>query len=382
MIYPSGMRLPRGNHNNAEDFPAAGEPDPVNLIETGIPGPTRGGWCRGGEAHALSCVGFKPHDQPVLDAHGALIRMRYTPTVHPSHHLTSLDNPRVKVVVRLRGQRERRQRGRFIAEGVREVSRALEAGLAMEALYGCPERLGDQHESILAGLCRLAKTNSRSTPAAVFTVTTALMAKMAYRQNPEGVLAVFQTPSWDLQTLVEARVASQTDEPDLWLVAVGTQKPGNLGAMVRSAAAAGCHGVLVVDGVVDALNPNAIRASTGAVFRLPTVGTTRDAAASFLTDRGVLVVAATPQASLPYTQADFTGPVALVIGPEHEGLGPAWLKAAGPGATMARSGFPTQFELGCQVRIPMHGHGVDSLNASAAAAVLMFEAVRQRCPQA
>ncbi|MCX5660446.1 MAG: hypothetical protein NTW19_12090 [Planctomycetota bacterium] len=149
---------------------------------------------------------------------------------------------------------------------------------------------------------------------------------------------------------------------ELWLVAVWTQKPGNLGAMARSAEAAGATGLLVADAVVDAFNPNALRSSTGAVLAFPILGGTTPEILAFLAGRGVRVYAASPEATTPYSRVDLVGPTALVIGPEDSGLDDRWRAAATSGL----------------IAIPMRGKLVDSLNASACAAVLLFEAVRQR----
>lgn len=270
-------------------------------------------------------------------------------------HLTSPANPRVKTVLQLREQRGRRRSGLFIAEGEREVSRALEAGLTLRQLFWCPPMTGDAAPRCL--------DRAEATPHERFTVTPAIMTKIAYRQNPEGVLAVFEQPRWQLEDLAEV-VSQKTGLDELWLVAAGTQKPGNLGSMVRSAEAAGCSGVLACDAVVDAFNPNAIRASTGAVFELPVVGGEAEAVLGFLQGRGVRLIAATPDAPVVYTDVDMSGPLAVVVGAEDTGLDRSWLDAAG--------------QSGGVVRVPMLGRLVDSLNASVAAAVLLFEAVRQR----
>jgi TrmH family RNA methyltransferase len=203
----------------------------------------------------------------------------------------------------------------------------------------------------------------------LFEVTDTLLRKLAYQENPEGVLGVFEQAG---RTLADFAAASQRPGPagpgpsrapagaDLFLVAVGLAKPGNLGAMARTAEAAGATGLLVADSVVDVYNPNAIRASTGAVFTLPVAAAPSDEVRRFLRGRGVRVVAAAPAAAEAYDRADLTGPVALVIGAEDAGLDDSWRHA------------------GQAVRIPMHAAAVDSLNASVAAAVLLFEAVRQR----
>ena len=239
--------------------------------------------------------------------------------------ITSLDNARVKDVVRLRSGRERRRSGLFVAEGPREVERARAAGLRIVETYYAPALIdwGDGK-----------------------TVSERVLAKMAYRSEPEGVIAVVEAPQRELP-----RGGS------LYLVAVGVEKPGNLGAMARSAQAAGADALAVADGRVDAWNPNAIRASTGAVFTLPVVETALDEVRRL----DVRLVAAVVGAPLLYTEADLTRPVAVVVGAESRGLGAAWVEAAD-----------------LQVSIPVAAGGVDSLNAATAAALILFEAVRQR----
>ena len=290
-------------------------------------------------------------------------------------HLTSADNPRVKAALRLRRQRERQRSGLFIAEGVREVSRALDAGLVPRELFWCDELLSDR------GVDR-DRLISRWSGGPFFTVTASLMSKLAYRQNPEGILGVFEQPQYGL-THVAGGAGCDTERGlGLWLVAVGTQKPGNLGAMARSAEAAGCNGVFVCSGVVDAFNPNAIRASTGAVFDLPIVAAAVDDVLASLDAWGARVVIASPDASSVYTDVDLTGPVALVVGPEDVGFGTDALPGAGDTGSVSHGAVDTinkpQGRV-CRVSIPMLGRTVDSLNASVAASVLLFEAVRQRC---
>jgi TrmH family RNA methyltransferase len=239
--------------------------------------------------------------------------------------ITSVDNPRVKEVVRLRNGRERRARGLFVAEGPREVERARDAGLRLVATYFAPSLLewGDGEE-----------------------VSERVLAKMAYRAEPEGVLAV-----------VEAPVRELPRGGRLYLVAVGIEKPGNLGAMARTAEAAGADALVVAEARADVWNPNAIRASTGAVFTLPVVEATLDEVKAL----GVRLVAAVVGAGTSYTDADLGGPIALVVGAEDEGLDERWREAAD-----------------VAVSIPLHGRATDSLNAATAAAILLFEAVRRR----
>jgi TrmH family RNA methyltransferase len=241
--------------------------------------------------------------------------------------ITSTDNARVKEVLRWRKVRERRRDGVFVAEGPREVERALAAGLVVRHTYIAPELLPDWRHGGEE-------------------VSARVLAKMSYRAEPEGVLAVFEVPLREL-----------AGGATLVLVAVGIEKPGNLGAMARTADAAGADALLVADGVCDPWNPNAIRASTGAVFTLPILEAT-------LADVRALPlqkVAAVVDAPTRHTDADLTRPTALLIGAEDTGLDENWRDTAD-----------------VLVTLPMHSRTVDSLNASTAAAVLLYETLRQR----
>ncbi len=276
--------------------------------------------------------------------------------------LTSLDNPRVKAVVRLREHRQRKKTGLFIAEGEREISRALAAGLQPCEIYLASAIASSQ----VTSLAQQAVTHGAN----LWNITEPLLRKMAYCENPEPILAVFKQPAWKLSDFPNLRSDERSirlgaSRRLLWLVAVGVEKPGNLGAMARSAEAAGCAGLLVADGVVDSFNPNAIRSSTGAVFSLPVVGGTSDEVIKALRREKIKIFAAAVGAKLPYTQADLTDRVALVIGAEDRGLPKSWIDAAAP------SGGDT-------IGVPMQSSIVDSLNASVTAGILLFEALRQR----
>lgn len=239
--------------------------------------------------------------------------------------ITSADNPRVRDLVRLRKGRERRRSGLFVAEGPREVQRARDAGLRIRATYFAPTLIAwDEGEEVDERVLR----------------------KMSYRAEPEGVIAVVEIPDRPLP-----------ENSTLILVAVGIEKPGNLGAMARTADAAGADALLVGDARSDPWNPNAIRASTGAVFTLPILDTTPGDLAALPHQK----IAAALGAPTSHTQPDYTKPTAFLIGAEDEGLPAEWRTLAD-----------------VQVEIPMHARTADSLNASAAAAILLFEAVRQR----
>jgi TrmH family RNA methyltransferase len=241
--------------------------------------------------------------------------------------ITSVENPRVKDVVRLRRGRERRASGLFVAEGVREVERAIAAGLTLTEIYVAPQLLPDW----LHGGTE---------------VSARVLARMSYRAEPEGVLAVVEAPRRELPTAAT-----------LVLVAVGIEKPGNLGALARSADAAGADALVVADAAADPWSPNAIRASTAAVFTLPIVEATRADVEALPLQK----VAAVVDAETAYTDADLTPPTALIVGPEDAGLDDAWRATAD-----------------VRVAIPMHARTADSLNTSTAAAVLLYETLRQR----
>ncbi len=268
--------------------------------------------------------------------------------------ITSAANPRIKSAVKLRKSRDRRRSGMFIAEGPREVSRAISAGLDLMEVFYCPDVMADYDtRAALYGM-------DEQTP--TFTVTQPLLKMLAYRDAPEGLIAVVRQPLWPLEEIPMPEVQADGVGASLYLVAVGTQKPGNLGAMARTAEAAGCRAVLACGTPVDAFNPNAIRASTCAVYTLPVINLTDPQAVNFLREQGIRIAATTPAPDAnTYTDADLTGPLAIVIGPEDTGLSDTWIDASD-----------------LRLAIPTLGQTVDSLNAANAAAVVLFESVRQR----
>jgi TrmH family RNA methyltransferase len=260
--------------------------------------------------------------------------------------IDSRTNPRVKALVRLHARREREREDRALVEGAREVERALAAGVPIEAAYLAPALLGAAGRRTAAALERAGVD--------VVELSEGAFAKVARRQHPDGLVAVVRPPRRTLEDLDLPRTP-------LLLVAVATEKPGNLGGLVRSADAAGVDAVLAVGGAgTDLWNPGVIRASMGSVFAVPVVACDDADARAWLARRGVRRIAATPAAERDLWEEDLTGPVALVLGPEHEGLSPAWTETAE-----------------ARVRVPMHG-AADSLNVSVTGALLLYEAVRQR----
>ncbi len=260
--------------------------------------------------------------------------------------ISSTANARIKALVRLRQRRERDTTGRFIVEGFRELTRAVAAGLVIETLYTCPSLYLGGNEPALAATAVAAG-------AELVEVDETPFRRASYRDRPEGLLAVAIAFDTGL-----TRIPLPPDA--LLLVAESIEKPGNLGTMLRTAEAAGAHGVIVADPTTDPFNPNVVRASLGTVFTVPLAIAESAATIAHLRSAGVAILAATPAGDTPHYSTDMRRPVAIVIGAEQYGLTAVWLEAADT-----------------RVFIPMPG-SVDSLNAAMAAGILLFEARRQR----
>ncbi|HEY4300657.1 MAG TPA: RNA methyltransferase [Candidatus Didemnitutus sp.] len=267
----------------------------------------------------------------------------------PSEKITSLQNPRVKNLVRLRERRERDEAALFLIEGYRELRRALERRVVPTELYYCPEWFLGENEPALIEAAREAG-------AALFELSREAFAKCSYRDRPDGLLAVAK--QWR-RTLADL-VAPPDGRPPFFLVVESIEKPGNLGTILRSADAAGVDGVIVCDAVTDLFNPNVVRSSTGVLFSVPVVVAESAEVHAWLRERGVRLVATTPAAANLYTDSDLRGPLAIVMGSEQYGLSDFWLK-----------------NCDLPVRIPMAGQA-DSLNVAMATIITLFEAVRQR----
>ena len=261
--------------------------------------------------------------------------------------ITSLTNPRVKAAVRLRDRRERETTGLTIIDGAREILRALDAGVDLETAFLAPDLLRLPDAPAVADRLRQRPTT--------FEVAPPVLAKVAFGERTDGVVAIVRTPAPALADLDHLLA-----EDPLIVVLEGVEKPGNLGAIVRTADAAGATAVIAADPRTDLFNPNAIRASLGTIFALPVVSATTPDTLAWLAQHGIRTVAAVVDAGLTYTDVDLTGPIAIVLGSEADGLSAAW------------QGPPVE-----PVAIPMAGIA-DSLNVSTAAAVLLYEAVRQR----
>ncbi len=259
--------------------------------------------------------------------------------------LQSRQNPRVQNLARLRERSHRDEQQRFLVEGQRELERALARGL-VEEIYFCPEHfrgeggqtLLDRAEKAGLALCRLA-------PAA--------FDKVSLREGPDGLLGVARSWKNSLNDLA-------LPAAPLLLVIERVEKPGNLGALLRSADAAGVTAVIVCDPVTDLFNPHVVRNSQGALFSLPTVVAPSEETQAFLRAKKISAIATTPAATCDYWDVDLRSSAAILVGGEKDGLTAFWLDAADQKA-----------------RIPMAGQS-DSLNVAAAATLVLFEAVRQR----
>jgi RNA methyltransferase, TrmH family len=259
--------------------------------------------------------------------------------------ITSPANPRIKQLVALRRRRSREQADVTLVEGLAEIELALAAGVRPRTLYYCPA-LATPESLPLAG-------QSARRGAEVIQVTRPVFEKISYREGPDGWLAVVPAISASLDEL-------QPGPRPLVLVCAGLEKPGNLGAILRTADAAGVAAVIAADAVTDWGNPNVVRASKGTVFSVPVASAPTAEVLDWLAARRLQVVAATPDATELVTEVDLTGPTAVAVGAEQTGLSPEWLDRAD-----------------VRVRIPMFGKA-DSLNVSTSAAIILYEAVRQR----
>lgn len=267
--------------------------------------------------------------------------------------LTSLHNARIKNILKLNNRRQRDAQKKTIVEGIREIERALQCGIVPLEAYVCPELITtDEATAVWQQLQTLADKGQL----ALFTITTELFAKAAYRGQSGGILLVIPYQDHTLSSL------SLSDTP-LLLVIDGGEKPGNLGAILRTADAAGVEAVMITSRAnsgTDIHNPNVVRASLGALFSVPVVEVAQDKLLSWLHHKQIQIAALTPDGERPYTEMNLQGSLALVMGSEAFGVDPEWLAAAD-----------------IHLKIPMFGM-VDSLNLSVATAVVVFEAIRQR----
>ena len=281
--------------------------------------------------------------------------------------ITSAQNPKIKNLLLLQEKsKARKEQGLFVVEGRRELEHCIEAGYTVRTLFVCPEVAGvsaafDSAGNYFSGwdpknqfpATSLFHHLTRAEAPSVIEIPEQLYRKVAYREGTEGIIAEVECKSLTLEEL-------QLPENPLVVVLESVEKPGNLGAVLRSADAAGADAVLICDPLTDLYNPNLIRASIGAVFTVPTVAVSSREAIGFLKAKGIQILTAQLQDSSLYYDVDMRRGTALVMGTEATGLTQAWRQAAD-----------------AHIRIPMLGR-LDSLNVSVSTAILLFEAVRQR----
>ena len=254
--------------------------------------------------------------------------------------ITSAQNPKIKNLLLLQEKsKARREQGLFVVEGRRELEHCLEGGFQIKTVFYCPEIAGE--EILPPGVPQIIEIPEQ------------LYKKIAYRDSTEGIIAEVAYKSQSLEDL-------NLPENPLIVVLESVEKPGNLGAVLRSADAAGADAVLIGDPLTDLYNPNLIRSSIGAIFTVPTVAAPSADIIAFLKARGISILTAQLQDSSLYYDVDMRRGTAIVMGTESTGLTNQWREAAD-----------------AHIRIPMLGR-LDSLNVSVSAAILLFEAVRQR----
>lgn len=257
--------------------------------------------------------------------------------------ITSFQNARIKQITKLQGSaKERRETGLFIVEGRREISLAQQSGLEASGLFLCPSIYKEDPDYKIS----LQHVD-------LFEVPELIYDKIAYRSGVEGIIGIFKKPEQSPTTFIMA-------ENPLFLVLEKVEKPGNLGAIFRTADAASVSGIIICDPVCDLYNPNTIRASLGCVFTIPSLVSSTHQVISLLQKHSIQILASTPSATDHYFNFDFKIPTAIIMGAEDTGLSDPWLKSRAK-----------------LIKIPMNGR-IDSLNVSVATAILTFEAVKQR----
>ena len=260
--------------------------------------------------------------------------------------ITSLQNSKIKFARTLRVRNKREKNGLTLLEGYRAVSRSLECGIEFQRCFYCPTLFLGTNEMPL--LAKVAESGAE-----VLEVTENVLNKIAYRDRPEGIIAVVKTKKHNLSEI-------PIKQNGLYIIAEAIEKPGNLGSILRSADAAGVDGVIVCDKCTDIYNPNVITASTGALFSVNIAEATSKETLEWLKKNKISTLAATPEAENIYYHADLTKTIAVIVGTEQHGLTDFWKQNSD-----------------INVKIPMLGY-IDSLNVATATTVVLFEAARQR----
>lgn len=259
--------------------------------------------------------------------------------------IVSPSNPRVKNVLKLKEKSsERKSQDLIVVEGLREILMAKENGFDVKTLFVCDDIAGKKSKELISSATHLVRISKE------------VFEKITYRENSDGLLALVRPKHLRLNDL-------KLSSNPLLIILESVEKPGNLGAILRTADASGADAVIVCDPKTDIYNPNSIRSSIGCVFSKQVVATTSEDVIKFLQEKKIKSYPAALTAKKKYTDVDFTVPVAIILGTEADGLSEKWIN-------------PSQD----QIIIPMLGK-TDSLNVSASCAVIVYEAVRQRAIQ-
>lgn len=261
--------------------------------------------------------------------------------------ITSSDNKIIKETVRLQKASARKERGEMLIDGAREISLAVKSGLDIRSLFYCAELAAPETADA-------AIKNFFGLPTEkIISVSAEAFRKICYKENPDGFLAVAAVKTASLADI-------KLDKEPLIIILESVEKPGNLGAILRTAYAAGVSAIIINDGQTDIYNPNVIRASEGYVFAEKVVAASVEETVKWLKENKIRSFAAATSASKNYMEAKLDIPAAIVLGSEAEGLSMKWFKAVDE-----------------KIKIPMT-KGMDSLNVSVSAAIILFEALRQR----
>jgi len=253
--------------------------------------------------------------------------------------INSLQNEKIKNLVKLReAGRERKQQGLFLIEGRREINLALKGKIEIENIFFCPD---------------YAKQKLEIDEEKSIEVSKKVFDKISYRENPDGFLAVAKTREVKLEKV-------KLNSKPLIIILEAVEKPGNLGAILRTADAARADAVIINDAKTDIYNPNVIRASQGTVFTVPVILSSIEETVGFCKKNKIKIFATTPDTEKEYAKVDYSGCCAIVMGTEDKGLSREWLKSADE-----------------KIKIKMRGQ-IDSLNVSVSTAIILFEALRQR----
>jgi RNA methyltransferase, TrmH family len=255
--------------------------------------------------------------------------------------ITSSTNNFIKQIIKLKQRANRKKSDLFLVEGMAEISLGIKAGLEIDTLFFCPQ------------LAKTKNLSSQINNEKIKLVADNIFKKISFRENPDGFLAIAKPKNLKINKI-------GVSKNPLILILEAVEKPGNLGAIMRTADAAGVEAVIICDPKTDIYNPNVIRSSLGTVFTVPIAVCKTSEAINWLKPKGIKIYTATPSAHKFYYECELAKSSAIVIGTEHEGLSDEWLDAANE-----------------KILIPMFGR-IDSLNASVSAAVVIYEAVRQR----